>query len=97
MDKYDNLYVKYMYFQAEESPDESPVEPVSKRSKLTGHVTSKTCSKQQPQVSDSSDSSSASDSDDVLLSQTSRKERKTPPRKQTRPEPPKNSSKQVKV
>ena len=84
-------------YQAEESPDDSPVEPASKRSKVRGHVTSKTRSKRRPQVSDSTDSSSASDSDDVPLSQISKKDRKVPPRKQTKPEPSKKSSKLAQV
>lgn len=93
-------------FQAEDSFDDSPVEPASKRSKVRGRVTSKSRTKPRAHESDTSESteSSSSDSDDVPLSQISTKKKgkpqgkkAPPPRKQSKPQPVKKSSQPVKV
>ena len=95
-------------YQAEDSCEEEPVEPASKRSKVRGRVTSKGRNKRRVPVAESSDSST--DSDDVPLSQVSSKtkgkgkpvkkaqKKKAPPAKKKHSKPPaKKASKPVKV
>ena len=98
----------FQNYQAEDSCEEEPVEPASKRSKVRGRVTSKGRSKLRVPVAESSDSST--DSDDVPLSQVSGKttgkgkpakkaqKKKAPPAKKKHSKPPtKKASKPVKV
>ena len=98
----------FQNYQAEDSCEEEPVEPASKRSKVRGRVTSKGRNKRQVPVAESSDSST--DSDDVPLSQVSGKttgkgkpakkaqKKKAPPAKKKQSKPAaKKTSKPVKV